>query len=87
MYQKLIGTSSPGLFVILVDQSGSMVERYDNSTRAEFAALAVNRTIYEIIASCRKGEKVVDHLSLAIGLLVLGLQISPLFTFPLPLLL
>ena len=40
MYQKLIGTSSPGLFVILVDQSGSMVERYDNSTRAEFAALA-----------------------------------------------
>lgn len=66
MYQKLIGTSSPGLFVILVDQSGSMVERYDNSTRAEFAALAVNRTIYEIIASCRKGEKVVDRCHLTV---------------------
>ena len=66
MYQKLIGASSPGLFVILVDQSGSMTERYGNSTRAEFAALAVNRTIYEIIASCRKGEKISDRCHITV---------------------
>ena len=66
MYQKLIGTSSPGLFVILVDQSGSMEEAYGNSTKAEFAALAVNRTIYEIVAACRKGEKISDRCHITV---------------------
>jgi len=66
MYSKLIGASSPGLFVILVDQSGSMQEGYGASNKAEFAALAVNRTIYEIVASCRKGEKVSDRCHITV---------------------
>ncbi len=66
MYQKLIGTSSPGLFVILVDQSASMNERFGNSTKAEFAALAVNRTIYEIVASCRNGDKIKDRCHITV---------------------
>lgn len=66
MYQKLIGSSSPGLFIILVDQSGSMEEGYGSSNKAEFAALAVNRTIYELIASCRGGEKIKDRCHLTV---------------------
>lgn len=66
MYSKLIGASSPGLIVILVDQSGSMQESYGISNKAEFAALAVNRTIYEIVASCRKGEKISDRCNITV---------------------
>ena len=66
MYSKLIGATSPGLIIILVDQSGSMGASYGSSTRAEFAALAVNRTIYEIVASCRKGEKISDRCTVTV---------------------
>jgi len=66
MYSKLIGASSPGFFVILVDQSYSMKENYGDSSKAEFAALAVNRTIYEIVASCRKGEKISDRCHITV---------------------
>lgn len=66
MYSKLIAASSPGLFIILVDQSGSMDGSYGDTNKAQFAALAVNRTIYEIISSCRKGEKVSDRCYIAV---------------------
>lgn len=66
MYSRVIATSSPGLIVILVDQSSSMGVSYGTTTRDQFAALAVNRTIYEIIASCRKGEKVSDRCYIAV---------------------
>jgi uncharacterized protein with von Willebrand factor type A (vWA) domain len=42
MYSKLIAASSPGLFIILVDQSGSMDGSYGDTNKAQFAALAVN---------------------------------------------
>ena len=51
-YIKLIGTSSPGLIMILLDQSGSMSE----SNKAQDAAKAVNRVIYEIMLASRAGE-------------------------------
>ena len=66
MYSKLIGTPSPGFFVILLDQSDSMKEKYTDSNKAEFAALAVNRTIYEILGSCRAGEKMKDRCHLTV---------------------
>src|SRR5687768_3980489 len=66
MYSKLIGTNNPGLFIILVDQSGSMSDSYADSTKANFAALAVNRTIYEILASCMAGEKPKDRCHVSV---------------------
>lgn len=53
-YIKLIGTSSPGLIMILLDQSGSMSE----SNKAQDAARAVNRIIYEIVLASRAGETI-----------------------------
>jgi len=67
MYTKLpLGTSNPGLLILLIDQSGSMSEPYANTTKATFAALAVNRCIYDIILSCSAGEVVKDRLHLAV---------------------
>jgi len=43
-----------------------MDEHYGESNKADFAALAVNRTIYEIVASCRKGEKISDRCHITV---------------------
>lgn len=66
MYSKLIGSNSPGLFIILVDQSQSMADPYADQNKAEFAALAVNRTIYEILESCMAGEKIKDRCHISV---------------------
>lgn len=51
-YVKLIGTSSPGLIMLMLDQSGSM----SDSNKAQDVAHAVNWLIYEIVLSSRAGE-------------------------------
>jgi hypothetical protein len=66
MYSKLIGTNSPGLLIILVDQSDSMSDKYADTNKADFAALAVNRTIYEILANCEAGEKMKDRCHITV---------------------
>ena len=61
MYQELLSSSKPGLIIIMIDQSGSMGEAYGNSTKANFAALAVNRVIAEIITACTAGDRIKDR--------------------------
>lgn len=62
-----IGTPNPALFVILVDQSGSMDEAYVKGTnKAQFAALAVNRLVYEILGACRAGPVIKDRCHIII---------------------
>lgn len=53
-YKALISTASPGLILFLLDQSGSMAE----NGKANLAATAVNRAIYEIIIASRSGEQI-----------------------------
>ena len=56
-----IGTSNPGCIVILVDQSWSMSEDYGTGTKAEVAALAVNRVLGELVIAGRAGEMIRDR--------------------------
>ncbi|MGM9963465.1 MAG: vWA domain-containing protein [Holdemanella porci] len=42
-------SATPGLLIILLDQSGSMLSSYENETRTIFATKAVNRVIDTII--------------------------------------
>lgn len=53
-----IGTSNPGCIVILVDQSWSMSEPFNDGTKSERAALAVNRVLEDLVLACRRGEKI-----------------------------
>lgn len=56
-YNKQLSSASPGLILILIDQSGSMDDPYtSNYSKADFAALAVNRVVHEIINSCVSGD-------------------------------
>lgn len=68
MYNKFqLSTANTGLILILIDQSGSMELPYTGTqTRAEFAALAINRCVFEIIAACTSGDKIKDRCSLGI---------------------
>ncbi|HEV3052681.1 MAG TPA: vWA domain-containing protein [Longimicrobium sp.] len=55
------------MILILLDQSGSMEETFPDGTRkAEAAALAVNRVIYEIQEASQAGEKIKDRCMVAV---------------------
>lgn len=50
-------SATPGLLIIMIDQSGSMLSPYEGETRTSFATKAVNRVIYEIIQKNFKGSE------------------------------
>ncbi len=51
-------SATPGLLIILIDQSGSMLSDYDgNESRTAFASKAINRVINEIIQKNFNGDK------------------------------
>jgi hypothetical protein len=67
MYQKLpIGTHQPGLLIISIDQSQSMTDPYEGTSKQDFAALAANRCIYEIMNACRSGEIIKDRCHIGV---------------------
>lgn len=53
---KQWSSATPGLLIILLDQSGSMLENYESTTRTEFASLAVNKVIDNIIQKNFNGD-------------------------------
>ena len=53
---KQWSSATPGLLIILVDQSGSMMSDYEGTTRTKFATLAVNKVIDNIIQKNFDGE-------------------------------
>ncbi len=61
-----IGTSNPGCIVILVDQSWSMGEEWGTETKAEGAALAVNRILNELVLAARAGDIIKDRCHVAV---------------------
>ncbi|MEL6930266.1 MAG: vWA domain-containing protein [Cyanobacteria bacterium J06600_6] len=66
MYTEPLSSAKPGLIVIMVDQSGSMADPYGETNKANFAALAVNRVIGEIIQACSVGDGVKDRCFVAV---------------------
>ncbi len=55
-------SATPGLLVILIDQSGSMTLNYDgNDSRSEFASKAVNRVINTLVQKNFDGKKPKDR--------------------------
>jgi hypothetical protein len=54
--EKQWSSATPGLLIILLDQSGSMMSDYEGTTRTKFATLAVNRLIDNIIQKNFDGD-------------------------------
>lgn len=53
---KQWSSAFPGLLIILLDQSGSMLSGYEGTTRTKFATLAVNKVIDNIIQKNFDGD-------------------------------
>ncbi|TCO90763.1 hypothetical protein EV202_11543 [Bacteroides heparinolyticus] len=54
--EKQWSSATPGLLIILLDQSGSMMSPYEGTTRTKFATLAVNKVIDNIIQKNFDGD-------------------------------
>lgn len=54
--EKQWSSATPGLLIILLDQSGSMMNDYEGTTRTKFATLAVNKVIDNIIQKNFDGD-------------------------------
>lgn len=54
--EKQWSSATPGLLIILLDQSGSMMSPYEGTTRTKFASLAVNKVIDNIIQKNFDGD-------------------------------
>ena len=58
-YSAMLGSTTPGTIIFLLDQSLSMEEPFGESgTRMEIAANAINRTIAKIVSASKKGKEV-----------------------------
>lgn len=56
--EKQWSSATPGLLIILIDQSGSMLSNYaGNESRTVFASKAINRVVNEIIQKNFNGDK------------------------------
>lgn len=66
-YEKLMSSANPGLIIFLIDQSYSMSDSFEaGKSKAEFAALAVNRGINEIINANADGDRIKDRCFISI---------------------
>ncbi len=70
MYEKSITREHRTAFMILIDQSGSMVERieYDGLkiSKSEAVAMVTNQILSELIARARRYEGVRDYYDIAV---------------------
>ena len=63
-YEAEISRANPTCFLFLVDQSGSMAERFGGETgksKAEGVAESVNRFFQTLVARCAKGQQILDR--------------------------
>lgn len=66
-YEKQWSSANPGLLIIMLDQSGSMSEPYqDDESQATFASKAVNKVIQTIIDKNYSGDKPKDRCFIAV---------------------
>jgi len=70
-YTAEISRSNPTCFLFLVDQSGSMAERFGDQsgrTKAQGVADAINRLLQTLVHRCSKGDYILDRYCIgAIG--------------------
>lgn len=67
-YTKIINRAHPTAFVFIVDQSGSMSERWGagGGTKADQVATILNRQLFNLSIRCTKGEGVRDYFDVAV---------------------
>jgi hypothetical protein len=78
-YEAEISRSNPSMFLFLIDQSGSMDEKFaGGSTRKDQAvADAINRLLQNLVIKCAKSDGVRDYYH--VGVIGYGAKVGPAF--------
>lgn len=72
MYRQTMGSGHPGCFIILIDQSGSMLDSFGQGQmgaglrKCDQVATVVNRVLAELVARSTKNNAVNDRVHLAV---------------------
>lgn len=77
MYTAEISRGNPTAFVFVIDQSGSMVDRFGGGaakSKAQEVADAINNLLYTMVMRCSKGEDVMDWFH--VGVIGYGAQVG-----------
>lgn len=77
MYTAEISRGNPTAFIFLIDQSGSMVDRFGGGARskAQEVADAINNLLYTMVMRCSKGDDVLDWFH--VGVFGYGATVGP----------
>lgn len=60
-YTKSLSSSNPGCFIFLLDQSSSMDDRWENTSKKDKVADIINNFLLEMVLTCTQGESVKDR--------------------------
>jgi hypothetical protein len=78
-YEAEISRVNPTCFLFLIDQSGSMSERFGggqgSASKADELALAINRCIHELIIKCSKDMEIYRYFQ--VGIIGYGYRTGP----------
>lgn len=81
-YTAEISRSNPSCFLFLIDQSGSMDDKFgageSSRKKADGVADAINRLLQNLVIKCAKSEGVRDYYH--VGVLGYGSQVGPAFS-------
>jgi len=77
VYTTEISRGNPTAFIFVIDQSGSMVDRFGGGakSKAQEVADAINNLLYTMVMRCSKGEDVLDWFH--VGVVGYGAQVGP----------
>jgi hypothetical protein len=78
-YEAEISRSSPSMFLFLIDQSGSMDEKFAGGTTRKDQAVAdaINRLLQNLVIKCAKSDGVRDYYH--VGVIGYGAKVGPAF--------
>ena len=66
-YSAAISRATPTAFMFLIDQSGSMEEKLETgSSKAQFVADVLNKTLYELIIRCTTADGVRNYFDVTV---------------------
>ncbi|MCS6905790.1 MAG: vWA domain-containing protein [Bacteroidia bacterium] len=80
-YSAEISRNNPSCFLFVIDQSGSMDEKYPtiNKSKAEALADVINRVLQQLVIKCSKSEGIRDYYH--VGVIGYGAQgVKPAFS-------
>jgi|SRR5581483_11807369 len=84
-YETEISRSNPSAFLFLIDQSGSMSDRFAGSetgySKADELATIINRLLATLVVRCSKDEGVRDYFH--VGVIGYGARVGPALAGPL----